>query len=421
MQVERRGVRVGEVPEPDDLEVLARPPRGPPPSGRADAAEHDRHRDVVPHRHRRERPRDLVGAGDARRGRSGAAAGRRCPARRSRMRAARRPQRAGQQVDQRRLAGAVRPDQADELALVDREADVLQRVHAAEVAGHVAHSTRRRPAGRSRAAAGGGPRRRAPGPRRSPAPLGRAPGSSAASPTAWLRSGAWAPAVRRRVRPGGPAPRRPDGDHGRGAACRRGASRAARPGTRRQSAAVVTTSGDAARRRGRARSRAYRPSGATTTRTTRTRRARSGCQSPSPDAVRRSWSSTIEHRADHRAEPVGASTQHAHHDDEQRDGQAEDALHRDEPDLQREHAAADAADDRAGDDAPASCTGTSPRRGPRRRPRRRGSAASAQPNRECCIANATATARGRRRRRLTQVQEVLEQPDAGREVAAPAR
>ena len=40
---------------------------------------------------------------------------------------------AGDRVDERRLAGAVGADQADELALADLEADVAQRVHAAEV------------------------------------------------------------------------------------------------------------------------------------------------------------------------------------------------------------------------------------------------------------------------------------------------
>jgi hypothetical protein len=39
--------------------------------------------------------------------------------------------RAGQDLDQRRLAGAVVADEADGLAGMDGEVDILQRVHAA--------------------------------------------------------------------------------------------------------------------------------------------------------------------------------------------------------------------------------------------------------------------------------------------------
>ena len=40
-------------------------------------------------------------------------------------------------VERRRLAGAVRPDQPGDLALVDRERDVVERDDAAEGPGHV--------------------------------------------------------------------------------------------------------------------------------------------------------------------------------------------------------------------------------------------------------------------------------------------
>ena len=42
---------------------------------------------------------------------------------------------AGDRVDERRLAGAVRPDQADELALLDVDVDVVDGAHAAEADG----------------------------------------------------------------------------------------------------------------------------------------------------------------------------------------------------------------------------------------------------------------------------------------------
>jgi hypothetical protein len=42
-----------------------------------------------------------------------------------------RPRQAGEDADQRRLAGAVRAEQAEELALLDVEADVVEGAHVA--------------------------------------------------------------------------------------------------------------------------------------------------------------------------------------------------------------------------------------------------------------------------------------------------
>jgi hypothetical protein len=68
-------------------------------------------------------------------------------------RAARRHrQRAGQQVEHRRLAGAVRADQADDLARIDVEADVVDGDQPAEALGRVAHRQDARAAGRELAA-----------------------------------------------------------------------------------------------------------------------------------------------------------------------------------------------------------------------------------------------------------------------------
>ena len=51
--------------------------------------------------------------------------------------AGRRPQEAGQQIEAGRLAGAVRADEADDLALVDGEVDVVDGGESAEVLGEV--------------------------------------------------------------------------------------------------------------------------------------------------------------------------------------------------------------------------------------------------------------------------------------------
>ena len=47
---------------------------------------------------------------------------------------------AGQHLDQRRLAGAVVAEQADDLALVDVEVDVVERLHAAVELADVLHA-----------------------------------------------------------------------------------------------------------------------------------------------------------------------------------------------------------------------------------------------------------------------------------------
>ena len=69
------------------------------------------------------------------------------------------PQRAEQAVEQRRLAGAVRPDQPDDLALADRQAHVVERGDAREPHRHVA---RRRGAVRPRSSHAPRSRRSAP-------------------------------------------------------------------------------------------------------------------------------------------------------------------------------------------------------------------------------------------------------------------
>ena len=53
-------------------------------------------------------------------------------------------QKAGDDVEGRGLAGAVRPDQADDLALADREIHVRERNEPAEVHGHLFHAQCRR-------------------------------------------------------------------------------------------------------------------------------------------------------------------------------------------------------------------------------------------------------------------------------------
>ena len=122
-----------------------------PAPAAAGPAEHQRHRDVVPHRHRGERPRDLVGprhpaVGDPvrRPGRRG-----RWPA--MRIASARGPQRPGEQADERGLAGPVGPDQADDLALAIVSVTPVERPDTAEVPGHLPalDDHRARPAGGS--------------------------------------------------------------------------------------------------------------------------------------------------------------------------------------------------------------------------------------------------------------------------------
>jgi hypothetical protein len=56
--------------------------------------------------------------------------------------ARRRPRDAGDAVQQRALAGAVRADEPDDAARGHRERDVLERVHAAEAHADVVHHER---------------------------------------------------------------------------------------------------------------------------------------------------------------------------------------------------------------------------------------------------------------------------------------
>src|SRR5581483_52182 len=97
-----------------------------------------RHEQVLEHAHRAERARDLEAARNA--------ATRPHVGREPRDlfaveddRAALIPERAGDAIDERGLAGAVRADQAEALALADREAHLGERGEAAEVLGDAAY------------------------------------------------------------------------------------------------------------------------------------------------------------------------------------------------------------------------------------------------------------------------------------------
>ena len=106
--------------------------RRAPRLARAGADAERRHLDVLAHGERPERVAVLERAREARAGRGGAAL----------QRVTSRPSsstvpvvgrsKPAEQVDERRLAGAVRPDQADDLVPVQLERDVAQRVHAVE-------------------------------------------------------------------------------------------------------------------------------------------------------------------------------------------------------------------------------------------------------------------------------------------------
>ena len=88
---------------------------------------------ILDERHLRERARDLEGAAEAvakPRVRRLAA---RCAAPSSRIRAGRRLHRAGDEIEERRLAGAVRADQPDDLAAADRHRHPVDGRDAAEV------------------------------------------------------------------------------------------------------------------------------------------------------------------------------------------------------------------------------------------------------------------------------------------------
>ena len=174
-----RGSASARSARPTTSRYSSRRARGPSARLCADAAEHARDRDVVAHGHRLERLRDLVRArdpevrADVRREPVDA------PARRARTAAGGRRVHAREDADQRRLAGAVRADEPDDVAALDVERDACERAHAAEAlldvdaleqrprSAHRARSPRRGVAGaRSRPAR---PRRR-----RAPRPGARA-------------------------------------------------------------------------------------------------------------------------------------------------------------------------------------------------------------------------------------------------------
>ena len=99
--------------------------------------------DVVEHRHGGEQRRALEGAADA----LGGDVGRRAVAQRCSIQAdvaALRPIEPAQAIEQRGLAGAVRPDQSDDPAIAYREADVVERDDAAEPHGQVRDLQQRR-------------------------------------------------------------------------------------------------------------------------------------------------------------------------------------------------------------------------------------------------------------------------------------
>ena len=100
-------------------------------------AEHQRHGDVFQHRQIAERPRNLIGAADAEpRDRVAAQAAQALPGEHDV--AADRLEDLGQAVEQRRLAGAVRADQAEDLALADLQVDTVDGDVAAEGHGEIA-------------------------------------------------------------------------------------------------------------------------------------------------------------------------------------------------------------------------------------------------------------------------------------------
>src|SRR5262249_7753064 len=111
----------------DGPRVRARTRRHRMPSQRAD-------HDVVQHAEPRERAHDLKGAGQSERAdRVRGQAAERAPAKADVTGV--RGQKPGQQIEDRRLAGAVRSDEAEHLALVDREIEAVDGLNAAEALG----------------------------------------------------------------------------------------------------------------------------------------------------------------------------------------------------------------------------------------------------------------------------------------------
>ena len=130
--------------------------REPGVTGAQEAADHR----VLDHRHVGERPHDLEGAADARRADLVRTQARDVPAREA-DRSAVRHHRAGDEVEQRGLAGAVGPDQRDDLALVHLERGFSDRLQPAEALRRaVDHQHRMREPGGSPREVGGSQLRR---------------------------------------------------------------------------------------------------------------------------------------------------------------------------------------------------------------------------------------------------------------------
>ena len=141
-------------------------------------------RDVLEHRHRGDHLHVLERARRRRAARSRATAAHRCARPSRRDLAARRRQHAGDEVEGGRLAGAVRADQAEDLAGPDLEADVVDRDQAAEFLAHRV-ARRARPRRAAAAAASGS------GARVGPVDLAAARAAGAASTNAQMPSRAY--------------------------------------------------------------------------------------------------------------------------------------------------------------------------------------------------------------------------------------
>ena len=139
-----RSVRLGGEPVRARIDIAASRPSAPR-RRRQDGGKIERDHQVFDDRHAPERPRNLEAAGDA--------------AMRAHMwrqlgdvlaakehGAGLRAECAGNAVDQRRLARAVRSDQSEALALADIDADIVQRDEAAEGFGNGVDPQQRRPA-----------------------------------------------------------------------------------------------------------------------------------------------------------------------------------------------------------------------------------------------------------------------------------
>ena len=125
------GQRVARAARPVNSSQCAAASRRVAPVERRAAPNIAGERDVVADRQVRERPRDLVGARDAGRAiRCAGSASRSTPPKRALPRVG--AVMTADDVDQRRLARAVRTDQAEDLAFAHVEVDAVERAHALE-------------------------------------------------------------------------------------------------------------------------------------------------------------------------------------------------------------------------------------------------------------------------------------------------